>query len=68
MTTSIREGHFWPYARFYILPALGVLASAVLICGGTVKIIACIEDPAVIKNILTHLKRQAAPEPAGLFD
>ncbi|MES1992733.1 MAG: alkane 1-monooxygenase [Pseudomonadota bacterium] len=34
MTTSIREGHFWSYARFYILPALGVLASAALIVGG----------------------------------
>ncbi len=37
-------------------------------CGGTVKVIACIEDPAVIKKILTHMKGQAAPEPAGLFD
>ncbi len=36
-------------------------------CGGTVKVIACIEDPAVIKKILTHLKGQAAPEPAGLL-
>jgi hypothetical protein len=24
-------------------------------CGGTLRIIACIEDPAVIKKILTHL-------------
>ena len=24
-------------------------------CGGEVKVIACIEDPAVIKKILTHL-------------
>ena len=35
--------------------------------GGTVKVIACIEDPVVIKKILTHLKGQAAPEPAGLL-
>ena len=25
-------------------------------CGGTVKIIASIEDPAIIKKILTHLE------------
>jgi hypothetical protein len=24
-------------------------------CGGALRIIACIEDPAVIKKILTHL-------------
>jgi hypothetical protein len=27
-------------------------------CGGTVKVIACIEDPALIKTILTHLKEK----------
>ena len=34
---------------------------------GVVKVIACIEDPVVIKKILTHLKEKAAPEPAGLL-
>jgi len=29
-------------------------------CGGAVKIIACIEDPAVIEKILDHLKDKAA--------
>ena len=29
-------------------------------CGGTVKVIACIEDPVVIKKILTHLDEKAA--------
>jgi len=28
-------------------------------CGGAVKIIACIEDPAVIKKILEHLDKTA---------
>jgi hypothetical protein len=49
-------------------------------CGGSVKVIACIEDPLVIKKILTHLKEKAAskksirwpesraPPQAGLFD
>ena len=48
-------------------------------CGGEVKIIACIEDPAVIKKILAHLDEKAlaaapgmlpeyrAPPRAGLF-
>ena len=47
-------------------------------CGGAVKVIACIEDPVVIKKILSHLACKAAtkessalPEcrapPAGLF-
>jgi len=35
--------------------------------GGGVRIIACIEDPAVIEKILTHLMEKAAPEPAGLL-
>jgi len=48
-------------------------------CGGSVKVIpkapaalagqalASIEDPVVIKKILTHLKEKAAPEPTGLL-
>jgi len=35
-------------------------------CGGAVKVIACIEDPVVIENILTHLQEKGTPEPAGL--
>ena len=30
-------------------------------CGGAVKVIASIEDPAVIKQILGHLERRAEP-------
>ena len=30
-------------------------------CGGAVKVIASSEDPAVIKQILAHLERRAAP-------
>jgi hypothetical protein len=52
-------------------------------CGGAMKVIACIEDPVVIKKILDHLKKKAKtnePKPlsesrappagiqAGLFD
>jgi len=48
-------------------------------CNGTVRIVACIEDPVVINKILTHLQEKAPvaemcqlPEgrapPAGLFD
>jgi hypothetical protein len=48
-------------------------------CGGTAKVIACIEDPVLIKKILTHLKENTptiaailladsrAPPPASLF-
>lgn len=28
-------------------------------CGGAMKVIACIEDPVVIKQILDHLKHKA---------
>ena len=28
-------------------------------CGGTAKVIACIEDPVVIKTILAHLEKKA---------
>jgi hypothetical protein len=49
-------------------------------CGGAAKVIACIEDPLVIRKILTHLEKKAqaiaaprlipnsrAPPQAGLF-
>lgn len=36
-------------------------------CGGPVKVIACIEDPVVIKKILDHLKEKAETgEPRAL--
>jgi hypothetical protein len=36
-------------------------------CDGAVKVIACIEDPVVIKRILDHLKQKAEPnEPSSL--
>ena len=31
-------------------------------CGGDVKVIACIEDRAVIDKILTHIKKKESPE------
>ncbi len=48
-------------------------------CGGAVKVIVCIQDPAVIDKILTHLQEkvvsgpndllpQSRAPPAGLFD
>ena len=48
-------------------------------CGGAVKVIACIQDPAVIDKILTHRQEKLVPgaadllpqsraPPAGLFD
>jgi len=30
-------------------------------CGGAVKVIACIEDPAIIDKILSHLNEKALP-------
>jgi hypothetical protein len=49
-------------------------------CGGAVKVIACIDDPVLIKNILAHLKEKVAlvefnalpesraPPPTSLFN
>ena len=36
-------------------------------CGGAVKVIACIQDPAVIDKILTHLQQKGIPDPKGLL-
>jgi hypothetical protein len=33
-------------------------------CGGATKVIACIEDPDVIKKILNHLDKKATTEQA----
>ena len=35
--------------------------------GGAVKMIACIQDPAVIDKILTHLQQKVASGPNGLL-
>jgi hypothetical protein len=32
-------------------------------CGGAVKVVACIEDPVVSKQILEHLERRAQQRP-----
>ena len=34
-------------------------------CGGTVRVIACIEDPAVIEKILTHIERPDVASPGA---
>lgn len=45
----------------------GIDIEACPACGGAVKVIACIEDPVVIKRILDHLKQKAdANEPSPL--
>ncbi len=36
-------------------------------CGGTVKVIACIEDPVVIEKILAHLQGKDASVPTNLL-
>ena len=37
------------------------------VCGGSMKVIACVEDPLVIKKILTHLRGKGLYlEAAGL--
>lgn len=37
------------------------------VCGGTVKVIATIEDPVVIKRILDYLDNQTKPSATGLL-
>ena len=39
----------------------GIDVEACAACGGTMRIIACIEDPVVIKAILAHLAGKARP-------
>ena len=36
-------------------------------CGGAVKLIACIDDPMVIKKILVHWNEKAASATKGLL-
>ena len=37
------------------------------ICGGTAKVIACIEEPVAIKKILTHLEKKEPTRAAFLL-
>ena len=37
------------------------------VCGGSARVIACIEDPVVIKKILTHLQEKSPPRTALLL-
>lgn len=36
-------------------------------CGGAMKVIACIEDPVVIRQILAHLEKAGAAENTSLL-
>ena len=57
----------------------GIDVETCRVCGGAARVIACIEDPVVIKTILTHLEKKVAmdsgvqipdsraPPQAGLF-
>jgi hypothetical protein len=44
---------------------IGIDIETCAACGGAVRIVACIEDPEVIKKILTHLDGQSAPRQPG---
>ena len=44
----------------------GIDIEACSACGGAVRIIACIEDPAIIEKILAHLDAKAG-EPEALM-
>jgi len=48
-------------------PVFGIDIETCPACGGVLWIIACIEDPVMIKKILTHLNtKSACPQPARL--
>jgi len=49
-----------PTWRFASLRARSLAGVPISACGGAVKIVASIEDPAVIEQILAHLARKAA--------
>jgi uncharacterized protein YbaR (Trm112 family) len=34
-------------------------------CGGRLRVIATVQDPAVVRTILAHLARTNAPDPPG---
>ena len=36
-------------------------------CGGALKVIACIEDPAIIRKILLHLDRNTPSQQVSMF-
>ena len=38
------------------------------VCGGSARVIACIEDPVVIKKILTYLEEKSPTRAAGDID
>ena len=54
----------WRFASVRARSLAGVPISA---CGGDVRIIACIEDPEVIRKILAHLDEKVTPTATGLL-
>jgi hypothetical protein len=38
----------------------GIDVETCRVCGGAARVIACLEDPVVIKKILTHVEKKAA--------
>jgi hypothetical protein len=76
MTPDHVRGRLWAQR---LKRVFGIDIETCAACGGALRIIACIEDPAVIKKILTHLDTKdasaaparsppvRAPPPAGLL-
>jgi hypothetical protein len=64
MTPDHVRGRLWAQR---LKRVFGIDIETCAACGGALRIIACIEDPAVIKKILTHLDtKNAAADSSGL--
>ncbi len=56
------KAHFWAWhvrALQFVTPTFNIDIQTCPHCQGRLKIIACIDDPAVIQKILTHLSQKA---------
>ena len=49
------------------MPLLDIDIEMCAECGGAIKVIACIDDPVVIKKILAHRTEKAASATKGLL-
>jgi hypothetical protein len=68
VTLTLVNENFATLHRQYRLPKASIIdIETCLECGSAVKVIACIEDPVVIKKIFTHLNHKAASVATGLL-
>jgi len=64
--TIVLCGRFSAFTSQRLKRVFNIDVKTCRVCGGAAKVIACIEDPAVIRKILNHLQEKS-PRDSGVL-